>query len=157
RLFRSPNRTPYVKDGIDAFVVGGRAGAVNPARAGTKAAAHYTLSVPGGGSQVIRLRLSDTVPPGADSTAFDAVVHERRCEAGDFYGSVVPRSLDADAANVMRQALGGMLWSKQFYNYDVDRWLAERGSDPFQSPRRAVPRNDRWHHMHNSDVISMPD
>jgi Mannosylglycerate hydrolase MGH1-like glycoside hydrolase domain len=157
RIFRSPNRTPYVKDGIDAFVVRGRADAVNPAGTGTKAAAHYRVNVPGGGSLVIRLRLSDTVPPGGDETAFDAIVSERRREADEFYASVVPPGLDGDAANVMRQALAGMLWTKQFYNYDVDRWLAERGSDPFQSPRRAVPRNDRWHHMHNSDVISMPD
>jgi len=157
RLFRSPNRTPYVKDGIDAFVVGGRAGAVNPAKTGTKAAAHYSLTVPGGGSQVIRLRLSGAAHGPADEAAFDAIVSARRREADEFYAGLIPASLDADAANVMRQALGGMLWTKQFYNYDVDQWLAERGADPFRSPRRTVPRNDRWHHMHNSDVISMPD
>jgi hypothetical protein len=81
----------------------------------------------------------------------------RRREADEFYASVIPSSLDADAANVMRQALAGMLWSKQFYHYDVDKWLSERGSDPFKARRRAAPRNDRWHHMQNSDVISMPD
>ena len=68
-----------------------------------------------------------------------------------------PPSLDADAANVMRQALAGMLWSKQFYHYDVDKWLEERGSDPFKPTRKAAPRNDHWHHMYNGDVISMPD
>jgi len=81
----------------------------------------------------------------------------RRKEADEFYATVIPASLDADAANVMRQALAGMLWSKQFYNYDVDRWLSERGADPFKARRRAAPRNDRWHHMQNTDIISMPD
>ena len=71
--------------------------------------------------------------------------------------SITPASLDPDAANVMRQALAGMLWSKQFYCYDVDRWLEERGSDPFKATRKAAPRNDKWHHMYNGDVISMPD
>ena len=82
---------------------------------------------------------------------------DRRREADEFYAEVIPSSLDADAANVMRQALAGMLWSKQFYYYDVDRWLSERGADPFKRGRRAAPRNDRWHHMLNADVISMPD
>ena len=81
----------------------------------------------------------------------------RRKEADEFYASVIPASLDADSTNVMRQALAGMLWSKQFYHYDVDRWLEEHGAEPFKAGRRAAPRNDRWHHMHNADVISMPD
>ena len=81
----------------------------------------------------------------------------RRKEADEFYAAVIPRSLDADAANVMRQALAGMLWSKQFYYYDVDTWLGEHGAEPFKPGRRAAPRNDHWHHMHNADVISMPD
>ena len=71
--------------------------------------------------------------------------------------AIIPKSLDADAANVMRQALAGMMWSKQFYHYDVDKWLEERGSDPFKASRKAAPRNDHWHHMYNGDVISMPD
>ena len=81
----------------------------------------------------------------------------RRNEADEFYAAIIPQSLDADAANVMRQALAGMLWSKQFYHYDVDKWLEERGSDPFKATRKAAPRNDHWHHMYNGDVISMPD
>src|SRR4029453_4247232 len=81
----------------------------------------------------------------------------RQKDADEFYAGVIPASLDADAANVMRQALAGMLWTKQFYNYDVDRWLSDRGSDPFKTKRSTAPRNDRWHHMQNSDIISMPD
>ena len=88
---------------------------------------------------------------------FDEVLQARRKEADEFYAAITPSSLGADAANVMRQAMAGMLWSKQFYHYDVDRWLAERGSDPFKATRKAAPRNDYWHHMYNGDVISMPD
>ena len=162
RVGHRPNATPYVKDGIGNYVVHGQRQAVNPAHTGTKAAAHYSFTVGAGASQVIRLRLSDTAAgPGTaiDSfgPAFDAVMTERRRDADEFYGEVIPSSLDSDAANVMRQALAGMLWSKQFYNYDVDQWLTERGVDPFKPRRGAGPRNDRWHHMLNADVISMPD
>jgi hypothetical protein len=162
RLVGTPNSTPYVKDGIHDYIVHGRREAVNPERRGTKASAHYTLTVAPGASQVIRLRLSEEAP-GARSKkgdrfgkGFDAVVEARRKEADEFYASIIPRALGADASNVMRQALAGMLWSKQFYYFDVDRWLEERGAGPFKPRRRAV-RNEHWHHMYNADVISMPD
>jgi hypothetical protein len=165
RIVNAPNRTPYVKDGINNYLVHGATGAVNPARTGTKAAAHYALNVPAGASQVLRLRLSTDSPgravPAGGATrfgvAFDRIVSARLKEADEFYASVIPASLNADQANVMRQALAGMLWSKQFYNYDVDRWLSERGADPFKDGRHHVPRNEGWHHMHNADIISMPD
>jgi mannosylglycerate hydrolase MGH1-like protein len=161
RLVSMKNANPYVKDGINNYVVHGRKDAVNPALRGTKVAAHYTVTVPAGGSEVIRVRLCE---PGdrsagqsnAFGTDFDAIVTARRSEADEFYAGVIPASVDDDARNVMRQALAGMLWSKQYYNYDVDRWLSERGSDPFK-PRRRAPRNDSWHHMENADIISMPD
>jgi hypothetical protein len=135
---------------------------VNPGNTGTKASAHYSLTVDAGASQVIRLRLSDVLPSrGNDADlfgkAFDAVMTERRREADEFYSGIIPASVGIDAANVMRQALAGMMWSKQFYYYDVDQWLSERGAGPFQSRPRATLRNDRWHHMLNADVISMPD
>ena len=165
RLNGSPNSSPYVKDGINDCVVHGRGDAVNPAKAGTKVAAHHQLSVAGGASQTIRLRITDAVrsiAPGAASrdllgASFDTVMAARRREADEFYESVIPVSLPADARNVMRQALAGMLWSKQYYNYDVDRWLQEHGIDRFRRRALAGPRNDRWHHMQNADVISMPD
>src|SRR6185295_15217378 len=167
RLFGAPNRTPFVKDGINEYLVHGRREAVNPAHQGTKASAHYPLTVEAGASRTLRLRLSDVAPArptapsagpeGPFSRGFDAMMDTRRKEADEFYASVIPASLDADSTNVMRQALAGMLWSKQFYNYDVDRWLEEHGAEPFKAGRRAAPRNDRWHHMHNADVISMPD
>ncbi|MGE3778216.1 MAG: glucosidase, partial [Pirellulaceae bacterium] len=88
---------------------------------------------------------------------FDETFQRRRDQADEFYRAITPRTFSDDEANVYRQALAGMLWSKQFYHYDVDKWLEERGSDPFQPQRKAAPRNEHWHHMYNGDVISMPD
>jgi hypothetical protein len=157
RLFGTPNRTPYVKDGIDRFIVHGRHDALNPGANGTKASAHYPLTVEAGGSRSIRLRFEQVAPVNPFGSGFDTIMEARRNEAEEFYASVIPASFDPDAANVMRQALAGVLWSKQFYYYDVDRWLKERGADPFRSKRGAAPRNAHWHHMHNADIISMPD
>ena len=164
RLFNSPNRTPYVKDGIDRYIVHGRREAVNPEQQGTKASAHYPITVEAGASRTLRLRLSDVAPAasapakaGPVGSDFDAVMRARRQEADAFYATVIPSSLNADAARVMRQALAGMLWSKQFYYYDVDQWLTERGADPFKPTRKASPRNDHWHHMYNAEILSMPD
>lgn len=167
RLFGVSNRTPYVKDAFHSYVVQGQQDAVNPAKTGTKAAALVRLAVDPGACQVVRLRLSDMTPAdfarkdgvaaGPFGSPFDDVFQARRREADAFYASIVPPSLSADGANVMRQALAGMLWSKQFYHYDVDKWLEEHGADPFQANRKAAPRNEQWHHMYNGDVISMPD
>jgi hypothetical protein len=167
RIFGAPNRSPYVKDGINNHVVHGQGGAVNPEKTGTKAAAHYRVTVAPGGSHVIRLRLSDVTPEalaqgnGSKSSPFgepfESLMEARRREADEFYASVIPSSVGVDGANVMRQALAGMMWGKQFYHYDVDKWLEERGSDPFKATRKQSPRNDHWHHMYNGDVISMPD
>jgi hypothetical protein len=165
RLFGTANRTPYVKDAFENCLVHGRHDAVNPEQRGTRAAAHYTVTVPAGGRSVVRLRLAATAAAsgGGRTTRgsvfgqpFDAVMNTRRREADVFYASVIPATVGADGANVMRQAIAGMLWSKQFYHYDVNQWLTEHGADPFAPDRRA-PRNDHWHHMHNADVISMPD
>jgi hypothetical protein len=175
RIFGVPNQTPYVKDGINSYIVHSDEGAINPEKTGTKVAAHYHLCVKPGESRVVRLRLS---PPESDQGSFeldqasvskklkaagdpfsdfDDVMEIRHKEADEFYDALIPHSLNADKANVMRQALAGMLWSKQFYHYDVDKWLEERGSDPFKENRKQAPRNDHWHHMYNGDVISMPD
>jgi hypothetical protein len=158
RIFGVSNRSPYVKDSINDYIVHGKTDAVNPEQRGTKAAAHYRVTVQPGGSQVIRLRLSD-VAPGKNGTFtdFEDVLAIRHKEADQFYNTVIPKKLNADQANVMRQALAGMLWNKQFYLYDVDKWLEERGSDPFKANRKQAPRNDQWHHMYNGDIISMPD
>lgn len=167
RLFNGENSSPFVKDGINNYVVHGQADAVNPSRTGTKAAAHYQLTVAPGKCEVVRLRLT-TAAPGAPKPAaekasaafgrqFEKVMQARRQEADEYYAGIIPRSLDADATNVMRQALAGMLWSKQYYYFDVNRWLEERGCDPYFSNGKTAPRNGHWHHMYNADVISMPD
>jgi len=167
RIFGAANPSPYVKDGINNCIVDGRDDAVNPEKTGTLVAAHYRLTVGPGESRVVRLRLSDAAPGALARTkraqdplfgdAFDREVDGRRKEADEFYAAIIPAAVGADGANVMRQALAGMLWSKQCYRYDVHQWLKERGSDPFNPSRKAAPRNDGWHHMYNADVISMPD
>jgi hypothetical protein len=161
RLVGVPNRTPYVKDGINNYIVLGRRGAVNAEQKGTKASAHYPLTVGAGQTRTLRLRLSDVAflalsKQGPFGPGFDAVMEARRKEAEEFYASVIPSSLNADEANVMRQAIAAMLWSKQFYYYDVDKWLEEHGAEAF-NPRRRAPRNEHWHHMYNADILSMPD
>ena len=168
RIFGVPNRTPYVKDGINNYVVHGQDGAVNPEQTGTKAAAHYRLTVAArrvAGDPAAAQRTSPrTRSAGPTARRQPVRRHVRRGAATpgarrptSSTPTVIPPSLDADEANVMRQALAGMLWTKQFYHYDVDKWLEERGSDPFKATRKAAPRNDHWHHMYNGDVISMPD
>jgi hypothetical protein len=157
RLLGAQNATPYAKDGFHELLVHGRKDAVNPAEAGTKAAAHYVVTVPAGKSETLRLRLQPADAGAAFGKPFDELVRLRRQEADEFYASVIPSSLSADEANVMRQALAGMLWSKQYYEYDVGRWLAEHGYDPYSPSSGSVARNEPWHHMRNADVISMPD
>ena len=160
RLFHGQNRTPFVKDGINNFVVHGQQDAVNPEQTGTKVAAHYRLNVPPGKCETVRLRLTPAAPGhGGDmfGERFDDILQTRRKEADEFYATVIPKSLDADAVNVMRQALAGMMWSKQYFFYDVNRWLGERGIDPYMPSRKIAPRNGQWHHMYNADIISMPD
>ncbi|MDF0643082.1 MAG: glucosidase [Nitrospira sp.] len=165
RLFNQPNASPYVKDGINQYVVQGRQQAVNPMRTGTKAAAHYRLTIPGGESQTIRLRLTMSAPLEESSdarkdlfgNAFDRVISERRREADEFYASITPPTAGEDAARVMRQALAGMLWSKQYYYFDLDQWIKEHEANAGAAVKALHLRNRQWIHMVNDDVISMPD
>ena len=159
RLFRGQkNESAHVKDGINDYVVHGSQDAVNPGRQGTKVAAHYKVTVGAGQTEVIRVRLSRSSPKqeGPFGKAFDDVFAARLREADDFYASVTPPSVSEDAANVMRQALAGMLWSKQFFFFDGDNWLDEHNSNPLHTGYRAA-RNSEWYHMLNEDIISMPD
>jgi hypothetical protein len=166
RLFGVPNAAPHVKDGINDFIVGRNTAAINPERTGTKAAAHHVLTLPPGESAEVRLRLTadDSSEGGPWSkgkplgAAFDRVLGARRSEADQFYATVIPAALNADAAMVMRQALAGMLWGKQYYEYDVHCWLREHGVNPWDpnAPASSV-RNVPWYHMVAGDVISMPD
>ncbi|MGE0821610.1 MAG: glucosidase [Candidatus Binatia bacterium] len=159
RLYGVENHTPYVKDGINNYIVHGDLTAVNPAQRGTKAAAHYDLTVGAGATTSLCLRLTSTIQ-GAHSQFngdFTRTLTLRRREADEFYATVTPEGLSADARNVMRQALAGMLWSKQFYHYDVGRWLRGDPAAPPPPPERRKGRNHEWDHLYNADVISMPD
>jgi hypothetical protein len=158
RLFGAPSPTPFVKDGINDYVVGGTTQAVNPAKTGTKAAGRYALVVGAGASAVVRLRLT-TAPPadGTVGTEFDAIFDARIREADAFYDTVMPRDLGTDGRLVMRQALAGMLWSKQFYNYDAARGLKGDPGQPEPPAERRRGRNAGWPQLANEDVISMPD
>ena len=156
RIFGTPNTHPFVKDGIEQFVIHGRADAVNTERSGTKVAALRATRIEAGGSAILRLRLSSSRNGVAPFTRFEEVVETRRREADEFFKSIVPPAATADAAHVMRQALSGMLWSQQYYYLDANRWLEEHGVDPFE-PSTGMVRNREWAHMVNDHVISMPD
>jgi len=156
RLWNQPNASPFVKDAFDRYVISGQQAAVNPARVGTKAAAHYMLDVPGGGSQTVSLRLTTTRPNDAFG-GFEAAFTRRIDEADEFFQRIAPKSLSDDQRRVHRQAIAGMLWSKQFYFYDLERWLVEHHSHPMMDDSQQGVRNADWFHMLNADVISMPD
>jgi hypothetical protein len=159
RLFGTPNVSPYVKDGIGRYLVDGDGAAVNPARTGTKAAAHHVLVVPGGGEETIRLRLArgddaDPFRAGDPFGDFDDILRRRRAEADAFYAELIPAGADDDEARIVRQALSGLLWSKQYYYFDVETWLAGHGIDPWTPSTR---RDHAWFNMLADDVIVMPD
>jgi hypothetical protein len=157
RLWGTPNRGAYVKDGIDACVVGGRLDAVNPDQVGTKVSADYYIELDSGASRSVRLRLATTRAPSLDAE-FDQIVQDRKREADEFYAAELPATLNDDQQLVARQAFGGLLWSKQFYSFDVSRWLSEHGVEPFASNgHRQAFRNAQWPHMVSDDIISMPD
>ena len=159
KLFQTENESPFAKDGINDFVVDGNQGAVNPENQGTKVSPHYKMSIGAGQSSVIRLRLTATSSPtktDAFGKDFDKVFEDRLQEANAFYKEAIPPSVSEDEALVMRQALGGMLWSKQFFFFDGDNWLREHDSNPLHGGYK-VTRNSEWYHMLNKDIISMPD
>ena len=156
RLWGEQNPSPYVKDAFHEYVVSGEKEAVNPSKAGTKAAALYRLQVPSGGSTVIRLRLS-AKPPAEPFGDFDEIFTARLADADEFYNRITPTSLSEDERRVHRQSLAGMMWSKQYYYFDLDRWLTEHNAHPLLSNTSNRVRNAEWFHMLNSDIISMPD
>ncbi len=157
RLFGSPPMTPYVKDAFHAYVIGGHRDAVNPARRGTKAAAHYVLRVAAGAEEIIRLRLRVTDGEPESQEAIDRVFAARKEEADAFYGRTLPRALTNEERAVARQAYAGLFWSVQFYHYIVEHWLE---GDPAQPPPpldRWGGRNHEWMHIYNRDLVTMPD
>ena len=157
RLYDAPSDELFFKDGINDYLVQGRAGTVNPACTGTKAAAHYELAMGPGATRVVRLRLA---APGRATpfVDFDQLLKLRLAEADQFYHELQAELADADARNVQRQAFAGMLWSKQFYYYDVPQWLAGDPALPPPPPERLEGRNGTgWPHLNNQHIISMPD
>jgi hypothetical protein len=158
RLYGVENPSRFVKDAFHEYVVHGQAEAVNPAKEGTKAAAHYRMVLAPGESTVFRLRLTDReLRESPFGKRLDALVAQRHQEADEFYGTVIPAKLSDDAKGIMRQALAGMLWSKQWYHYDVRRWLDGDPTQPPPPPERRNGRNREWAHLYNDDVVSMPD
>ena len=158
RFFGVENRTPYVKDSINKYVIDVAIDAVNPAHQGTKTAAHYALTIQPAETEIIRLRLADSGFKGKNGFAnFDRILALRQREADEFYATIIPQDLSADARNVMRQGFAGMLWSKQFYHYVLKDWLGGDPGNPPPPQERQKGRNREWAHLYNADVISMPD
>jgi hypothetical protein len=155
RLWGQPNSSPFVKDSFHEYVISGKRDLVSPAKTGTKAAAHYVLHIQGRDSKVVRLRLSSK--PDVDAFAkFEEIFALRLADADEFYARITPPNLSEDERRIHRQALAGMLWSKQYYYFDLDKWLQEHDAHPLLGGKERA-RNAEWFHMLNSDVISMPD
>src|ERR1700756_5177121 len=164
RLYQAQNRNPFVKDAFHRYLIEAERGAVNPEMKGTKAAGHFGSEIPRGKSWTIRLRLMDVDPsdplaPPKDyfGAPFEAWFDKRKKEADEFYEQREPKGISEDTRLVQRQAFAGLIWGKQSYHYDVDRWLKGDSTQPAPDPRRQFGRNHEWTHLHNSDVISMPD
>ena len=155
----TPNESRYVKDGINDFVVLGNQYTINPEKKGTKASAHYQMEIGAGQTSVVRVRLTKNpyeLKGDFFGRGFEKVFADRLNEANEFYQSITPPKVTEDKANVMRQALAGMLWSKQFFFFDGDNWLDEHNSNPLHTGYKNA-RNSEWYHMLNEDIISMPD
>jgi hypothetical protein len=158
RLYGDPEGARYVKDSINDYVVHGDKHAVNPGHIGSKAAAHYVLSLEPGATETVCLRLTNDMDESrCGGPAFDAVFRQRLQEANEFYDGLAPADVSNDARLVQRQAFAGLLWSKQFYHYDVSRWLKGDPAGPEPPRERLKGRNADWTHLYNADVISMPD
>ncbi len=158
-IYGEPHTTACVKDGIQQFVVFGEHNAVSAHRTGTKASAVYELTLDAGETAVLRLRLSSQAPAALDEPfdkRFDEILQSRRMEADEFYAAITPDKATEDEARVLRQALAGMLWSKQYFSFDVYTWLKEHGVEPMEPGTHHI-RNGEWFHMVNDSVISMPD
>jgi hypothetical protein len=157
KLWGVKNRTPYVKDAFHEAVVRGRAAAVNPALRGTKVGARFSLRLEAGQNKTIRLRYTNRARPADAFADYDAVFERRVREADEFFDSITPRALGEDERRVFRQSIAGLLWSKQYYGYDVERWLRGDVGQPAPPARRWTARNHEWRHLYNSEVLSMPD
>jgi hypothetical protein len=156
RLWGAPNRCPYVKDAFHDAIVLGRKGAVNPDRRGSKVGAQFSLRLASGESRTVRLRYADqrsSDPFGPHARVFE----QRMAEADHFFDEITPHNLDADERRIFRQAIAGLMWSRQYYAYEVERWLRGDPGQPKPPAERWKGRNHEWRHLYNSEVLSMPD
>jgi hypothetical protein len=156
RLLKSANGSRYAKDGFHRYLINAEANAVNPAKEGTKVAARYSGEISAGDSRVFRLRLCNTPHPSAFED-FDTIFEQRRAEADEFYAAIQKPGLSEDEKRVQRQALAGMLWTKQFFYYNIEQWLHGDPAMPPVAENRLYGRNHEWEHLNNFDIISMPD
>ena len=158
RLFGVDGSSPYVKDAFHEYIVHGNKAAVNPQQTGTKAAAHFHVEIPAGGSQTVNLRLTNLLPPpGLPFPAAAPVFEQRIRECEEFYAATMPAEFSDAARRVARQCYAGLLWNKQFYHYGVEEWLEGDPAQPPPPAARRAGRNHDWLHLYNRDVISMPD
>lgn len=160
RVWGFKNVSPFVKDSINDYVVHGNKNAVNPASVGTKVAAVYKIDIPSAESRTIRLRLKRITKDEKSFRAFvsfDDLFTRRASEADEFYAALAPSGLSKEHCAIQRQALAGMLWSKQFYHYIVEQWLEGDPAFPAPPPERKHGRNAQWRHLYNERVMSMPD
>jgi hypothetical protein len=156
RLWQVPNRTPYVKDAFHEAIVRRRSDVVNPALSGTKVGARFSLWLQAGESETVRLRYTNRARPHAFAD-HDRIVEWRRREADDYFETITPHKLGDEERRVFRQSIAGLLWSKQYYAWEVERWLRGDPTAPAPPPERWHGRNHHWRHLYNSEVLSMPD
>ena len=156
RLFGTASKAGFLKDAFHEYIVNGNQDAVNPRRRGTKAAFHYVLTVPANGTRQVRLRLSSQAHT-SPLDGFARTMAARRSESDQFFAPLQEHLTDAQVRRVQRQAWAGMIWSKQFYQLDVHRWLTGDSDQPAPPPQRCLGRNRDWEHLTNADIISMPD
>lgn len=158
KLFNVPNKSPYVKDSINDFIVADGKGAINPKNQGTKASIHYQLQLKPNETQVIQLRLCNNGSlSNPFGTEFDQLFDLRKKEADDFYLKVTPYPLSEDMRSIQRQAFAGLLWNKQCYHYNVRKWLSGDPTQPKPPPERKNGRNKKWLQLDAFDIFSMPD
>jgi hypothetical protein len=157
RLWNVHNPQPYVKDAFHRYVVEGERGAVNPARAGSKAAGLYRMRFAPGQTRSVRARMVVQAELSHPFGDFDQIMADRAREADEFFAATTPPRLSADEKHVYRQAIAGLLWSKQYYHLDVSRWLRGDPGQPTPPKSRKTGRNYQWEHLYNSEVVSMPD
>jgi len=158
KLFKTPNATTFVKDAFhEAVIEEKNIAALQAKKSGTKFAPVYELKIAGGESKSIYLRLSDVLMDSPFSQGFNNIFKQRKEEADEFYDAILPKNISADMRNIQRQALASLLWSKQYYYYDIERWISGTDGIAHESDQRKKGRNHDWEHLKNQDIILMPD